>query len=160
MKRTTRFFLLGSASGMIAAGVLILAARASNERIQETPTEAVEAVAVEEPHELEARTGDRFWGLHLEGVIPCSSMLVRGGGHLVILTRDDRPMDKCSYHVKGKKVVTLDDRRFTLTVTGDDLIHVAKALPEGEAVATDEGAAAAEETDKVEASPEQVAEAG
>lgn len=139
MTRTTRFFLLGGAAGILAATAMIFGAKASSEHWEQLAQVGESSVAKEpapEPTELVAKTGDQFWGLHLEGVIPCSSMLVRGGGHLVILTRDDRPMDKCSYHVKGKKTISLGDRQFVMSVVGDDTIRVTRAL-DGAPVAAD-----------------------
>lgn len=77
-----------------------------------------------EPTDLHVGTGDRFWGLHLDGVIPCARILVRGGGHLVILSPSDQPDAKCYFHVRGKKTVVFHGRKFSLAVTGDDRIHV------------------------------------
>lgn len=77
-----------------------------------------------EPTDLHVRTGDRFWGLHLDGVIPCARMLVRGGGHLVILSPRDEPEAKCYFHVRGTKSVVFHGRKFSLAVTDEDRIHV------------------------------------
>ncbi|MBX7168227.1 MAG: hypothetical protein K1X74_17960 [Pirellulales bacterium] len=79
--------------------------------------------------EIDARTGDSFWGLHVDGVIPCSTMLVKGGGHLVILAPIDNPQGKCHFHVKDEKRVVLGGRAFLLRVTGDDQIHVQLDTP-------------------------------
>lgn len=151
MNRSTRYFLFGGAAGVAVACALIFGADASSGRFDLFAPRSSAAIAVterpvvEEPLEVVARTGDRFWGLHVEGVIPCSAMVVRGGGHLVILTREDRPMDKCSYHVKGKKKVQLDERTFLLTVVSDDMIRVERIEGDGALVADDTAAEAAPE---------------
>lgn len=160
MSRSSRTFLLGGAVGMIAAVAVIFGAKASTEGIRSFGSTKAGAAPpalqqpAPEPDEVVARTGDGFWGLHVEGVIPCSSMLVRGGGHLVILTRDDRPIEKCSYHVKGKKTVSLDARRFVLSVVGDDQIRAERVTNEPSVADAPEPTAV--ET-AAEAEPEQIA---
>ena len=96
---------------------------------QSRPTEAPTPVTLEEPEpsDMHVRTGDQFWGINLDGVIPCSKMLVRGGGHLVILSPGDRPDAKCYFHVRSPKKVDLQGTRFTLAVAGQDKIHVTRA---------------------------------
>lgn len=153
MRRNARDWLVGGLVGSMVGAGLIFAADASwFRRPDAVPQVEVVKAAVEVPV-LTARTGDAFWGLHVEGVIPCSSMLVRGGGHLVILTRNERPLDKCSYHVKGKKKVFLDDRKFVLSVVGDDMIHVERIVETEPA----ESEVAAEPLVEPSAGPEQIA---
>ena len=93
------------------------------------PTAAVAAdLPAPEPHQRQVRTGETFWGLHLDGVIPCSTLMVKGGGHLVILAPVAAPAFKCYFHVKDGKQVELEGQCFTLEVVGDDQIAVARAV--------------------------------
>ena len=85
---------------------------------KETTATAVEADAID------LRTGDVFWGLRLCGVVPCSPMLVRGGGHLVTLSFQNDGNAPCLYHVLGEKRITLGGREFRARVIAPDQIHV------------------------------------
>ena len=73
---------------------------------------------------LDLRTGDRFWGFHLDGVVPCSSMLVKKGGHLVTLSLPHDRTARCFYHVVGERPIDLEGQLFRLRVVGPDEIHV------------------------------------
>jgi hypothetical protein len=87
------------------------------------------APAIEqEPTSMELRVGDKFWGMHLDGVVPCSSMLVRGGGHLVLISPVKDPLSRCHFHVRGQKVIQLEGVRFTLDVLGEDTVFVNRDL--------------------------------
>jgi hypothetical protein len=81
-----------------------------------------------EPAVLDVRTGDTFWGLSLDGVVPCSSMLVKGGGHLVSISRNSASDRKLHFHVRDTKLIELDNVKFRLTVTGDDKVHVDRSF--------------------------------
>ena len=94
-----------------------------------TVTQAATPV-VNEPDEIDLRTGDSFWGMSLDGVVPCSSMLVKGGGHLVSLSRNSQADRKLYFHVKGTKVIELDGQKFELTVIGEDTVHVDRTMVE------------------------------
>lgn len=94
------------------------------ETVAQTPLEAPETV----PTEYHLKTGDTFWGLHLDGVVPCSTLLVKGGGHLVMLSHVDTPDRRCYYQVKDTKVVELGDVTFRLTVTDEDHVHVTREM--------------------------------
>ena len=118
IRRMIVAFLLLSVPGTLLAAAYYLDRSARSE-----PKVAVVAPDLE-PSDLHVRTGDHFWGLHLDGVIPCARMLVRGGGHLVILSSSDRPDAKCYFHVRGKKAVVFHGRKFSLAVTGEDRIRV------------------------------------
>ncbi len=86
--------------------------------------------------EVDVRTGDQFWGLHLDGVIPCASMLVKGGGHLVIISPQGNHEARCYFHVKDAKTVQLGKVHFRLQVVGPDQIHVIREPAEQVAVAS------------------------
>jgi len=75
------------------------------------------------------RTGQTFSDLHLQGVIPCSPMLVKGGGHLILLTRRERPNFSCSYHVKSTKQISLGGKTFEIAVVDDDTIRARVVTP-------------------------------
>jgi len=73
---------------------------------------------------MDLRTGDTFWGLHLDSVVPCSSMIVKGGGHLVTLSvRHDRDA-RCIYQVVHEKRITLHGDEFRVRVIAAHQIHV------------------------------------
>jgi len=80
--------------------------------------------------EIDLQTGDSFWGLHLDGVIPCSSMLVKGGGYLLMLSHADHPDLRCYYQVKDPKVIELEGRAFRVTITESDRAHVTRIVPD------------------------------
>ena len=73
---------------------------------------------------LDVRTGDRFWGLQLCGVVPCSTLTVKGGGHLVTLSPQTDDNQRCFFHVMGEKQIELFGKKFQLSVNGPDQIHV------------------------------------
>ena len=56
---------------------------------------------------LDLRTGDDFWGFHLGAVIPCSSVVVKGGGHLVTFSPQGRGDLHSVFQVVGEKHVEL-----------------------------------------------------
>ncbi len=118
IRRMVGVFLLLS-----VPGTLLTAAYYLDRSVRDDPKAAVVAPDLE-PSDLHLRTGDHFWGLHLDGVIPCARLLVRGGGHLVILSPRDEPEAKCYFHVRSQKTVELQGRKFSLVVTGEDRIHV------------------------------------
>ena len=118
IRRMIGAFLLLSVPATLLTAVYYLDRNARSE------PEAAVLAPEPEPSDLHVRTGERFWGLHLDGVIPCARMLVRGGGHLVILSPTDEPEAKCYFHVRGRKAVELRGRRFSLSVAGDDRIRV------------------------------------
>lgn len=84
---------------------------------------------------LDLRIGDSFWGLHLSSVVPCSKMLVKGGGWLVTLSVRNDGDARCVYHVMDEKLIELQGKRFRLRVVGTDQIHVERE-PSVKAVAT------------------------
>ena len=73
---------------------------------------------------MDLRTGDTFWGFHLDGVLPCSSMLVKGGGNLVTLSEHTNSDARCIYQVVREKRITLCGREFLVRVVAADQIHV------------------------------------
>ena len=73
---------------------------------------------------LDLRTGDTFWGLHLDGVLPCSSVLVKGGGNLVTISVRNDHDARCIYQVVREKRIKLHGNEFLLRVIADDEIHV------------------------------------
>ncbi len=73
---------------------------------------------------LDLRTGDTFWGLHLDSVVPCSSLLVRGGGDLVTFSVMNNHNARCGYHVVKEKQIILHGNEFSVRVVGADQIHV------------------------------------
>lgn len=102
--------------------------------VQAQPVVAVDPTA--DLAEVDVRTGDAFWGLHLDGVIPCASMLVKGGGHLVIISPQGNHEARCYFHIKDTKVVELGAVRFRLQVVAPDRIHVIREPAEQVAVAS------------------------
>ena len=73
---------------------------------------------------VDVRTGDRFWGMQLCGVVPCSTLVVKGGGHLVTLAFDGDTDARCFYHVIGEKRLELNGHEFKMRVEGPELVHV------------------------------------
>jgi hypothetical protein len=73
---------------------------------------------------MDLRTGDTFWGFRLSGVIPCSKMLVKGGGNLVTLSLQNDGDARCVYHVVDEKRIELQGKEFRLRVVGPDEVHV------------------------------------
>jgi hypothetical protein len=73
---------------------------------------------------MDLRTGDTFWGFRLSGVVPCSKMLVKGGGNLVTLSLQNDGDARCVYHVMDEKRIELQGKDFRLRVVGPDEIHV------------------------------------
>jgi hypothetical protein len=86
--------------------------------------DATLAASTAEPDVLDLRTGDTFWGLHLDGVVPCSSMAVRGGGHLVTFSVKDDHNVRCVYQVGHEKQIKLLGEDFRIRVIAPDEIHV------------------------------------
>jgi hypothetical protein len=86
--------------------------------------EAARVVLAAEDDVMDLRTGDVFWGIHLDGVVPCSNLLVKGGGHLVTLSVPPDRDGHCIYHVAREKPITLHGRTFRLRVVAADQIHV------------------------------------
>jgi hypothetical protein len=84
---------------------------------------------------MDLRTGDTFWGLHLDGVVPCSSMLVKGGGNIVTLSEQHDRDARCMYQVVHEKRITLHGKEFLLSVVAADQIHVQRE-PTSKAVAS------------------------
>ena len=84
---------------------------------------------------MDLRTGDTFWGLHLDGVVPCSSMLVKGGGNIVTLSVQHGFEAHCIYQVVHEKLIKLHGNEFRLRVVAADQIHVERG-PAPKAVAT------------------------
>jgi hypothetical protein len=82
------------------------------------PTPKIEADA------MVIRTGDRFWGLHLDGVLPCSTILVKGGGNLVTLSAPDDHGAHCIYQVVKEKQIVLRGQKFRLRVIAPDQCQV------------------------------------
>jgi len=128
MKRLALPFLAALAVGTALAGAKFW-------RPTESPPKAEFVPVVVEPDEMDLNTGDTFWGMSLDGVIPCSSMIVKGGGHLVSLSRNTQTDRKLYFHVRGTKEIELDGRTFRMTVTGDDTVHVDRR-PTGELAAS------------------------
>lgn len=116
------------ASAVVLATAIGGAYWMSNPQVEvaETSVKSVEPM----PMEYQLKTGDSFWGLHLDGVVPCSTMLVRGGGHLVMISQADNPERKCYFQVKNSKVVELGGITFRVTVTDEDQVHVTRELVE------------------------------
>ena len=85
---------------------------------------AIPVAQAVEADEMTLRTGDTFWGLHLDGVVPCSSMLVKGGGNLVTFSIKQDHDARCSYHIVHDKHITLHGSDFRLRVVVPDQIHV------------------------------------
>lgn len=121
MKRLALPFLAALAFGALMVGAQFW--RSSHP--SELPvTQAVDPVSLG-PATMDLRTGDTFWGLSLDGVIPCSNLLVKGGGHLVSLSRNSQTDRKLYFHVRNdNKLIELDSLKFRLTVTGEDTVHV------------------------------------
>jgi hypothetical protein len=88
------------------------------------PSRALAAVPTAEADVMDRRTGDFFWGLHLDAVVPCSSMVVKGGGNLVTLSVQSDPAAHCVYHVVHEKRIELHGKAFRLRVIAADQIHV------------------------------------
>jgi hypothetical protein len=84
---------------------------------------------------MDLRTGDTFWGFRLSGVIPCSKMLVKGGGNLVTLSLRNDGDARCVYHVVDEKRIKLHEEDFRLRVVGPDEVHVERQ-PKSSTVAT------------------------
>jgi hypothetical protein len=97
--------------------------------------EATPVATAVEADVMDLRTGDTFWGLHVDGVVPCSSMLVKGGGHLVALSVQHDHGVHCIYQVAREKRITLHGHAFLLRVVAADQIHVERE-PVSDVVAT------------------------
>ncbi len=119
--------------GLLALGSLVGMGVVASRHPQWTSPKATQVVMLpadptEGINDLDVKTGDSFWGLHLDGVVPCSSMLVKGGGHLVIISRKANHEAQCYFHVKETKNVELAGTRFKLEVVAPDHIHVTREL--------------------------------
>lgn len=122
----------------VVALVLVSGTFLTAQRLTATPASGAPTVAVEHAatpvtadptatlDELSLHTGDRFWGLYLGGVIPCSTMLVKGGGYLVMLAPNHDQKASCFFHVKEAKEIEFHGRRFRLEVTGQDHVRVVR----------------------------------
>lgn len=131
MKRPILLLFAGLMCGLLVATGALFASGAG-ERLS-APGETLAAVGPIKnaaPQEADGsfvvQTGQSFGGLHLQGVIPCSSMVVKGGGHLVIVTRHERPLESCSFHIKDTKRIEIDGHAYQVSVVKDDTI---RALP-------------------------------
>jgi hypothetical protein len=102
-----------------------------------TENESSPASPTAEADVLDLRTGDTFWGLHLDSVVPCSTMLVKGGGHLVTLSIRHDHDARCIYHVVHEKRITLHGDQFRLRAVAADQIHVERE-PVSQSVATNQ----------------------
>jgi hypothetical protein len=89
-----------------------------------TANQVVPVASITEDDVMDLRTGDTFWGFRLSGVIPCSKMLVKGGGDLVTLSLRNDGDARCVYHVVDEKRIELQGKEFRLRVVGPDEIHV------------------------------------
>ena len=85
---------------------------------------------------MDLRTGDRFWGYFLCGVVPCSNLVAKGGGHLVTLSLQDDRDARFFFHVVGAKKIKLAGKEFQLRVIAPDQVHVERAPRCEAAVAT------------------------
>jgi hypothetical protein len=94
-----------------------------------TESAATPVAAAVEADVFDLRTGDTFWGIHFDGVVPCSSMLVKGGGHLVTLSVQNNHEARCIYQVVKEKQITLHGSEFRLRVIAPDQIHVERVPP-------------------------------
>ncbi len=92
------------------------------------------AASLPEPDSLDLRTGDNFWGLHLDGVIPCSSLAVKGGGSIVTFSVENDHNVRCVYQVGHEKQINLRGEVFRVRVIAPDAIHVERG-PLSKAVA-------------------------
>ncbi len=122
----------------VVALSLVSATFLTAQRLTATPADAAPTVAVENAaapvdadptetrDELSLHTGDRFWGLYVGGVIPCSTMLVKGGGYLVMLAPNHDQKASCFFHVKEAKQIEFHGRRFRLEVVGQDQVRVVR----------------------------------
>jgi len=122
-----RISLIGVALVAVAAG---FASGMFFQQERSLEPEAMPVIPVVEASEMELRTGDNFWGLHLDGVVALSSMLVKGGGHLVIISPLDQPDAKAYYHVRREKTIELAGTTFSLSVQGEDKAFVSRNLGE------------------------------
>jgi len=140
MKNLGMFFgcvCIGVASAWVTATVIESRVPAPVEELvvpEDIQTVAVTVDPTKEPDELTLGTGDTFWGLHFDGMLPCSRMLVRGGGYIVNFSDIDNPTYRAHFHVDGKKTVSVYGQEFTVEVTGEDEIHVVRT-PEKTVVA-------------------------
>lgn len=65
----------------LVCGTLWVSHRASQGIDGQTEHHTTSVASTPEADVMDLRTGDTFWGFHLDGVLPCSSMLVKGGGN-------------------------------------------------------------------------------
>ena len=108
---------------------------ASRPTAEATENQAAPVAPAVEADVMDPRTGDTFWGLHLDGVVPCSNMIVKGGGNIVTLSMQHHHDARCIYQVIHEKRITLHGKKFRLRVLDADQIHVERE-PVPNAVAT------------------------
>lgn len=108
--------VLGAALGVAA---VLLAGQVVTKSVPIVPVETVV-----EPDVMTVRTGDHFWGFRLDGVLECSSLLIKKGGYMVILSEAARPEAKLYYHVVDEKPIELAGKNFRLIVLGEDQARV------------------------------------
>ncbi len=143
MKNLGTYFcsmVIGVASAWIATTMLVTPVTPEPVAAVSEEPEVTEELAVFEDgtevlDELTLHTGDTFWGLHFDGMLPCSKMLVRGGGHIVNFSLLEDPYRHSHFHVRGTRSVNVYDRPFTVEVLGDDEIRVSRVPAESVAAA-------------------------
>lgn len=85
---------------------------------------------------MDLRTGDSFWGFYLCGVVPCSTLVVKGGGHLVTLSYQNDRDARFFFHVVKEKTIEIHGQTFQLRVAAPDQIHVERGPQSNATVAT------------------------
>jgi len=131
--------LIGVTSAWVTTTVLNHRSPETVETIVEVP-ESIQNVAIiedatEHLDELTISAGETFWGLHFDGILPCSKMLVRGGGHIVNFSQIDGSVGRTHFHVRKQKAVSVYGRKFTIEIVSDDEILV-RRTPKETIVAT------------------------
>lgn len=128
MIRTCVHFVVALAlvSGTFVTAHRLSPAPATTAQVSTVETAPVAIDPTEAAHELSLHTGDRFWGLYVGGVIPCSTMLVKGGGYLVMLAPNHDQKASCFFHVKDTKEIEFHGRKFRLEVVGQDQVRVVR----------------------------------
>lgn len=134
--------VIGVASAWIATTMLVTPATPEPvAAVSEEPKEAEEFAVIEDGtenlDELTLRTGDTFWGLHFDGMLPCSKMLVRGGGYIVNFSSLEDPYRHSHFHVRDARTISVYDHPFTVEVLNDDEIRVSRAPAESVAAIGD-----------------------
>jgi len=98
-------------------------------------TESAATVPHAADNSIDVQTGEKFWGLQLCGVVPCSTLVVKGGGHLVTIAFDGESDARCFYHVIGEKRIDVNGRAFRLRVEGPETVHVERVIAADDHVA-------------------------